>query len=224
MAALSALVATPAHAGFGSLATIPVRPPKFSASGEIAFAAGAQPQTYTAVAKMLVRALERADYRDIRFMPATGGFVVLTSMERIERDGSPADDRWNLDLTPFASNLFKGLFDVVAGGKSRIDRFRVIAFVVSAQSVIPLEQPTLRKEARDVWSSSAELSFPSAIGARPFTERHHIHLLVYEFERSVVLHDDADLVPRSDRVSAILTQAGLECLLRGGGAERCDRN
>jgi hypothetical protein len=151
----------------------PWPPPAASASYVLQRDLFAPEATIGQVADAIVTALEQKGYVERSFFRNKDhGVVVVTRLERINDDGSPAAERWPADWQQRdLANLLLGLFYVDAG------HYRVIAFVLQdtpfAQSA---ERPTA-EQARE-WLRAGANVLPAELANRPYGT---CTALIYEF-------------------------------------------
>jgi hypothetical protein len=130
------------------------------------------------VVAAIIVALEKNGYVERSFFAtAAGGLAMVTRLERINDDGSPADsrERWPAsdaekgDLLSF----LRGLFFVDPG------HYRVIVFVIQDLPFTQSSEQLTGPQAR-AWLRSGANVLPPELGERPFAGG-HCTVLVYEF-------------------------------------------
>lgn len=137
------------------------------------------------VSNRLTEALQTQGYREMNWFQIPQGFALVSHLERINPDGTPAPSpyRWvgddevtgqRIDLKLYLRRL--GLSHVPPG------RFRVIVFFVTSAPVLPKGTVT-REEARD-WLKTGALSLDEDTASKLFTRRHQAQVFVYEFSKS----------------------------------------
>ncbi|MDD5393742.1 MAG: hypothetical protein PHE17_12050 [Thiothrix sp.] len=165
-------------------------PPKASSTYAVPLAnLSRRPHTLADADGIISKALDQAGYEEKQYyqlpekeMP---GFVLVTRVEAINKDGSPKQpDRWpSGELSLLGSdfsvgNVLKVLLHMEAG------RYRVIAFVFTANPVQQDSGKQLTEEEAQAWLSSGWDSLPDSIGSAPFTNKKNFcTALVYEFEK-----------------------------------------
>jgi hypothetical protein len=126
----------------------------------------------------IIAALERTGYVERSFFQtAADGVALVTRLERINADGSPAAERWpgtgsNVSGAELLSFL-RGLFFVDPG------HYRIIVFVIQSTPFTQSPKVATRTEARNWLTTGANLLTP-AIADRPY-KGNHCTALVYEF-------------------------------------------
>ncbi len=159
----------------------PKNPPRASARYEIPDAAFANMKTYGEATKFILGALESGGYVERSyFSTEAGGVAMVTRLERINDDGTPAPAaaRWALKQPPDgaiseAMSFLRGLFFVERG------HYRTIVFMLQDQPFTQGDKPANEKEARDWISRGANLISPD-VGRKPFAGS-HCTALIYEF-------------------------------------------
>jgi len=133
------------------------------------------------VTASIIAALERQGYVERSFFrTAADGVALVTRLERINDDGSPAagGERWPAGLqdggrsTATLGQLLRGLFYVDPG------RYRVIVFIVQDAPFSQSSERITGDQAR-IWLRSGANVLPRDIAERPFTGS--CTALVYEF-------------------------------------------
>jgi hypothetical protein len=127
------------------------------------------------VTDAIVTALERKGYAERSFfLNRDGGVVLVTRLERINEDGSPATERWPTDSRERSlAELLLGLFYVDAG------HYRVIAFVLQSKPFAQSGERPSGEQARE-WLRSGKNVLPAEIGDQPFADG-TCTALIYEF-------------------------------------------
>jgi hypothetical protein len=173
---------SPATAPLPSVPQFPWPPPTASASYVLPDNLFANRATVGDVTSAIIAALEHDGYVERSFFQTQpGGVALVTRLERINTDGSPAADskRWpsisqnvappNVDLLSF----LRGLFFVDPG------HYRVIVFILQDLPFTQSSHMTTQEEAH-AWLVSGANVLPSEIAARPF-KGGHCTVLIYEF-------------------------------------------
>jgi hypothetical protein len=133
------------------------------------------------VTASIIAALERQGYVERSFFrTAADGVALVTRLERINDDGSPAagGERWPAGLqqggrsTATLGQLLRGLFYVDPG------RFRVIVFIVQDTPFSQSSERITGDQAR-TWLRTGANILPRDVAERPFTGS--CTVLVYEF-------------------------------------------
>ncbi len=132
------------------------------------------------VSSAILGALERSGYVERSFFQTQlSGVALVTRLERIGGDGSPApeEERWpaGFDNSPSGFiDFVRGLFYAKAG------HYRVIVFVLQEKSFIPSEQKATGKDA-ETWLAEGANKLPPWLASRPFGKDSTCTALIYEF-------------------------------------------
>ncbi len=132
------------------------------------------------VSSAILSALERSGYVERSFFQTEpGGVALVTRLERIGGDGSPApeEDRWpaGFDNSPSGFiDFVHGLFYAKAG------HYRVIVFVLQEKSFTSSEQKATGKDA-ETWLAVGAYKLPAWLANRPFGKDSTCTALIYEF-------------------------------------------
>lgn len=203
-------------AGVTPMPRFPWPPPKPAAFGVIPRgliqAPGIKIETLGAVADRIDSALIASGYAERSFHAAPNGFAMVTRLERIRPDGRPdLDRRWLGVAEATEFSLERYLTALFFGDPGR---YRLIVFVVTDQTFAATGKPLTSKEG-DKLLTGGYVTLPSRFDALPFTARHDVTALVYEFEKPE--GGEVRRVERS-RLSALdhLNGADLIDALRGG--------
>jgi len=192
-AATGAVMATPPRTGETAtirsitLPNFPWPPPPPSARLKLdhALLVSTEPApTYGSVAARLERALLDNDYTQVSYYAVPDGFAIVTQIERIDPDLSPAlEQRWSthidaVSLVPF--NL-EAYIKALLGNDG--ESFRVIVFVLSSEA---FTTDGVRVDPDDAiaWMDKGATALPGAIAAKPYGIDMVCYGLVYEFRIS----------------------------------------
>lgn len=177
--------AAPAGAGPGNPAeTVPFFPwPPPSPSARYVF-----PQetfsryaTVGEVTSAILNALEKSGYVERSFFQTQpGGVALVTRLERIGGDGSPApeDERWpsGFDNSPAGFiDFVRGLFYAKAG------YYRVIVFILQEKAFASSEEKASGKDA-ETWLQTGAIKLPAWLANRPFGRDSTCTAMIYEFQ------------------------------------------
>jgi len=128
----------------------------------------------------IVSALERTGYVERTFFRTKPrGVALVTRLERIEPDGTPAQpERWSLSNAKYDSvsdiaTFLRGLFFVEEG------HYRLIVFILQKDSFIPSGQEMVEKDARNLIKRGANVL--PAEAAQNSYDGSHCTVMVYEF-------------------------------------------
>jgi tetratricopeptide (TPR) repeat protein len=132
------------------------------------------------VTDAILAALERSGYVERSFyQTGDGGIALVTRLEMITNDGSPAADaeRWpaGYDNKPASfADFVRGLFFAKAG------RYRVIVFVLQEASFRTSETKATALEA-EKWLTEGLIKLPPQLASKPFGKDSTCTALIYEF-------------------------------------------
>lgn len=133
------------------------------------------------IATSVQAALNAAGYSETSFYNVPDGFVIVTRLEQIERDGTAKSgaERWNVEAPgkddPFFLKVLKGMVGATSGN------YRLFIFVVSTDDRPPTSSEPSYGKAK-LWFLRGAAALPAATANRPVTAGHRMSVLVYEFE------------------------------------------
>ncbi|MGO8953262.1 MAG: hypothetical protein ACLPWS_02290 [Rhodomicrobium sp.] len=193
------------------LPDFPWPPPAASTAYVIPASVFTRYTTVGEVSAAILYALEDSGYVERSFFQTKpGGVAIVTRLERIVEDGSPAAgaDRWPTgfrDEPRGLADFLHGLFFVKTG------HYRVIVFTLQD---LPFKQGPegLTGEAAKAWLKLGVNSIPRQMANRPHSKDSTCTVLIYEFESNgkAVKAIDASSVPGKQH----LEKAGLLAALR----------
>lgn len=131
----------------------------------------------------------------------TDGFALVARLEHIDENGLPAADRWSGDARPRSFSIadyVKALFTAKPG------RYRVIAFVVTAKTVVAGPAAD-RQTIEELWQSGAS-ELPVRVRGTVLPQSGRAEALVYEFFRPS--QDDPPVQVSASRLTVPLHLAG----------------
>ncbi len=172
-------------------------------------------QTLGDMNERLSAALERIGIPDFRrrYYPVPNGFALVTSLEKIDDEGRPTENRWSQDIyvldPPSIGNWLWALVNARSG------RFRVIAIIVTSDDVDTDGSVGDRDEATG-WLNSGLSALNSDRAECAFGSKHRVTVLVYEFEH--VEQQEPQLVSQTNIDH--LSNSGLRSELGRTGTER----
>jgi len=148
---------------------------------ELLTGAAAAP-TFGLVATRLENALLRNGYAELSYFAVPEGFTVVTQLERINPDATPAaEQRWNIAVAPVSLKSFSLDAYVRALLQKDAGYFRVIAFVFTSEPFVASGKKVPVDEAMK-WVDKGANTLPHDVAARPYGEDMVATALVYEFE------------------------------------------
>ena len=208
--AASTTPATSAKPSQPDLPDFPWPPPAPSASYVLPKNLLERYQTLQEATDAIISALEATGYVERSFYRTEpGGIALVTRLERIESDGSPAHpERWagvagNYSSSIDLMNFLKGLFFAKTG------YYRLIVFIIQDTPFVASAKTMAEPEARALIRKGANV-LPADTGARVFAGN-HCTALIYEFSsdgRTVGLLAESPLTGKQH-----LDKAGLLSLL-----------
>jgi hypothetical protein len=179
-----------------------IPPPSAIASVDWRFELGSE-TTVATVADRLETVLFDAGYLSKSYFRLDCGFAIVTQMERIKDDGSPASDRWNT-----AVNIRLYSFDLVAYLRALITmpqgRFRVIVFFVTGSFEPPSESVT-NMSTTQAWIRQGGPQM-AVLPETPYYPRFSTFAYIYEFEKT----------PETQKFVEYSSLLGVEHLVRAG--------
>jgi hypothetical protein len=124
-------------------------------------------------------AFSECGYGEKSYYAVPDGFAMASRIEQMNEDGTPADDRWSLEVKPLRSFSLKGYLEALF--RARPGRYRVVVFIVTNH---PFEQTSAKVSADDAssWVSKGLNALPPEIGDRGYTDEHICTALIYEFK------------------------------------------
>ncbi|HXG79974.1 MAG TPA: hypothetical protein VNJ31_11650 [Methyloceanibacter sp.] len=162
-----------------ALPNFPWPPPKASATYVLPDQLLESYRTLGAAAGAILAALEQSGYVERSFYRTDpGGIALVTRLERINDDGSPAAERWPPGAEPDITTrglleFLRGLFYVDPG------HYRVIVFVFQ-DLPFSQSQDVVTAETAHAWLTSGANVLPADIAELPFAGA-HVTALIYEF-------------------------------------------
>lgn len=129
----------------------------------------------------ILAALEKSGYVERSFFQTQpGGVALVTRLERIGGDGSPApeDERWpsGFDNTPAGFiDFVRGLFYAKPG------HYRVIVFILQESSFTSSEDKATGKDA-ETWLAEGAIKLPAWLAKRAFGKDSTCTAMIYEFQ------------------------------------------
>jgi hypothetical protein len=159
------------------------------------------------VGNILTASLDRAGYAERSFYRAPNGFALVSRLEQITTDGSPARAKLRYimpDATaPFSLDTYvASLFFAPKG------RYRQIIFVVTDSSFATGKTELTPKAADTLLREGAD-RLPTGYKLMKFTQNHEVTALVYEFIKGENSHDVTVLIPSRIGIRDHLDRAGL---------------
>ena len=137
--------------------------------------------SFGTVEAKLKSALHACGYNDLNYRRYEDGFAIFTGMEHITSEGIPltGNDRFSpkkfiFHDDPSFITFLESLF-IARKGYSRI-----IVFIVTDEGISTKSGGVARSEAI-TWFTAGIDELPKDIGKRPYTDKHHLKALIYEF-------------------------------------------
>lgn len=159
-------------------------PPRWTAHHEVGAVAEDKPIQLKAPFLRVKAMLERADLVDARvFAIGEDGFAVVTRMESIADDGTPAKGgRFGFDATGRMPPRFSLGYYLDALFNRKPGRYRMFVLVVTPRVVSASEARAGFGEAMSRYNQGAA-HLPAALAEKPVSAGTHMTILVYEFKR-----------------------------------------
>jgi tetratricopeptide (TPR) repeat protein len=159
----------------------PWPPPQPSARYVFPDAAFSRYATVGDVTSAILNALEKSGYVERSFFQTQpGGVALVTRLERIGGDGSPApeDERWPSGF----ENSPAGFIDFVRGlFYAKPGYYRVIVFILQETAFAPSGQDATGKDA-ETWLQTGAIKLPAWLANRPFGKDSTCTAMIYEFQ------------------------------------------
>jgi len=175
--------------------SFPFPPPKSSASYTFDKELFSGINNLTQSSERIENALKKSGYYEKSYYQIPNGYALVTRIEKMENDGSPAseEERWNVSDTGSNSSFdllsyFKSLFFAKDGS------YRIIVFLVTSNNVQMSNNIMLMSEGQDFLSSGLN-RLPPIFDQIPFTENHYCTALIYEWYK--VEHEEAKFMEPS---------------------------
>ncbi len=133
------------------------------------------------IAARVQSALAAAGYSEVSFYNVPDGFVIVTRLEQIERDGTAKSgaERWNVEAPGQDDSFFLKVLKGMAGATS--GNYRLFIFVVSTDDRAPTAAEPSYGDAK-LWFLRGSAALTAETASRPVTAGHRMSVLVYEFE------------------------------------------
>ncbi len=139
--------------------------------------------TYGTVNMKLKSALNACGYDDLNYRRHKDGFAVFTKIEHITNKGIPLTepDRFSPEKVIFYDDpsLIAFLKSFISARKGY---FRIIVFIVTDDGISTKAGGVARSEAI-TWLTAGIDELPEDIGRRPYTDKHKLKALIYEFSK-----------------------------------------
>lgn len=158
---------------------LPWPPPSPSGMGDITRAVRPS-ATLGDLAGQIRTRLEARGYDKLHHFAVPGGFGITTEVERIEEDGRPAANRWQLGKLPARRGLLQYISDLFSGAEGR---FRLYAILVTDQDPAPANYKAEQMDI-DRWKTSGRLYLSRQMSAASVRRGTRVWLLVYEFRQN----------------------------------------
>jgi len=136
------------------------------------------------VSERIESALENAGYRQWSHYSVPGGFATVTQLEQIDLTGKAyqGQDRWDPNLIQDDSlGIFGRLLAALSGAPE--GRFRVMALIVTDQTIRPCGEGLERGEAQELVTLG-----PDRLGIErvdvSYSESHRLSALIYEYQKT----------------------------------------
>jgi hypothetical protein len=204
--------AAPATDGFPAYPWPPEAPSSLVTLSELFdFRGGGSASLYD-VATALRSALRTAGYLERRYYSAPGGFVMVTRLEQTDAQGTPLPDgeRYLLpdDAGDFSfADYIRHLFFAPEG------HYRFIAFVVTDRAYTTSDAALAEGTALERLRGGS-VALPAVFRERPFSDRHRVDALIYEFRLAAADATVEPVTPGRLPPETHLARSGLADALR----------
>jgi len=201
-----------------SLPKFPWPPPKASAIEVLPSKAFSKCKNYFDVDEVIDIALTNNGYYDksyyaLKPIDSIIGYAIATRLEQINKDASSkkVPNRWKtkVEMNDFEfSEYLSSIFFTQTG------YFRVIVFIITDKPIKQTKK-TVKREIALSWVSDGVHLLPSSIRNRPFTEKHSVTALIYEYEltensNKATLHRPSEHTGREHLIKSNLWKAFME--------------
>ena len=193
------------------LPAFPWPPPSASAQVEIQselLRSRTGPTTLAEVATKLEGAIKKANYRKWSYSSVPRGFALVTQMEQIRPDGTPAREpaRWSIDLPPMTDLSLLAFIKALV--IAPVGSYRVIVFIATdAPWGMDGKLPTAGTARK--WLSQGFDRLPTSLGANAYGEGYTTKALVYEFKKDSKAGEAAFVEVSEAPAAKHLEQAGI---------------
>ena len=145
------------------------------------------------------------NYFQIKMNAKFKGYAVVTPFEKIDHDGKPLADRFNLDVNKKKDRSF---LEYIFPTKLNKGYFRFFAFLITDDYYGNGEERMSKAESLDVFEDGSNVLHPQII-SRTLTPNVKLHVLVYEFEQLESQKDGKPIKMKSLSVEDHLKEAGI---------------
>jgi hypothetical protein len=168
--------------------SFPFPPPKASASHTFEENLFAKAENLYEVSELIEGALKKSGYFEKSYYKIPEGFALVTRMEKMKPDGSPAaaEERWNINHKSTGSSFdlmsyFKSLFFAKDG------HYRIIVFLITPENLRQSEEKMTMDQAKQYLTKGYN-RLPRSFKNIPFTQEYSCSALIYEWYK--VEHED----------------------------------
>ena len=180
---LGGAIASAPPAQSAAMPEFPWPPPGASAWVEIPdelIARRAAPRpSFGTVRDRLAHALDAAGYAQRSFFRVPNGFAVVTQLERIGNDGTPAQARWYAAASVETFSLEQYLRRLLF---AQPGRYRLVVLVVTDVAISASGPAITAREASEM-ADRGYLHLPPAVAAVEYSPNHRSTALIYEFRK-----------------------------------------
>lgn len=143
---------------------------------------GATAPSFGSVAARLETALASNGYTELSYFAVPSGFTLVTQLERINPDATPAaEQRWNVAVDPVSLKSFSLEAYLRALLQKDAGFFRVIAFIFTPEPFTASGKKVPFDEAMN-WVDKGANALPENVAAQPYGADVRCTAYVYEFE------------------------------------------
>lgn len=143
--------------------------------------------TFGSVAEKIEHALSIAGYKERSYYLVPDGFILVTRLEKFNRDGLPvtSSERWVVELQPLSIFSISPRSFIKVLLRAQPGYYRTMVFVVTSQ---PFSQTSkiVNRIAVQEWLQSGANILSGSIRNQAYTDDYACTVLVYEFEQPAV--------------------------------------
>jgi len=134
------------------------------------------------VARRVEAALVANGYVELSYFAVPGGFTLVTQLERINADATPAaEQRWNIEVAPVSLKAFSLQAYLRALLQKDAGFFRVIVLMFTSEPFTASGKKVPPDDAMK-WINQGANTLPAAVARMPYGEDMTCTALIYEFE------------------------------------------
>ena len=128
----------------------------------------------------LSKVLDSCGYVEKSYYSVPDGFAVVTRLERIHSDGTPTENRWDLEVTPLKNFSLKAYLKALFIGNK--GNFRIIVFIITPHAFTQTGAETSFEDVSK-WIHDGLNRLPVEFKSRVYAVEYSCTALIYEFEK-----------------------------------------